>query len=1008
MVLAQTARKMNSPKKTGSSGRTGGTGGRKTAGTSKSGRRASGSTRSSRSSRTRSAKEEAFLGPEVLVIAAFAVSAFLFLSNFGICGTAGGFFRGILLGTFGLPGYLVPLLLFAAVLYYVSKEGDYVAILKIGAGILCLLAVCGLSHLMFGGAGSNLKEVYRSSGEKALGGGLLGGALSGSLEELAGGVGAFLIFAVLFIIGIVCITERSLVGFLKERSSEAYSQAREDIGRHRREQAEIREERAKLMEMKKAGTPDMRSVTINPRPAEDSRIPVKVPSFASGFKRFHDHKSEEKPEEITVKPAADTPDVPVDETPAETSAGIPGIIPAETETPAVSSAEESAPSELPVNGELLRSIYTGRDTRTLEEIAGFVPPADIPVIPVNRGTASRIPAPPVVPAVSVKEDPESIPVSVPESIPELFPDPVPGTAGKTESAAVFSPESVPEPEYLPEPDPGPEPEPAEEPEYEPDTYPDPEPEPVSGIYTEREKPSSRRTAVHRKPEASSYEDGYDDIPLDAVDTVGEEKTVPEKTYVFPPADLLKQGDPDDQDVDDSSYRETAMKLQETLRNFGVGVKVTNISCGPTVTQYELHPDQGVKVSRIQALADDIKLSLAAEQIRIEAPIPGKSAVGIEVPNKENKMVYFRTILESPEFCQHKSRICFGVGKDISGRTVVADIAKMPHLLIAGQTGSGKSVCINTLIMSILYKAKPDEVKLIMIDPKIVELSVYNGIPHLLMPVVTDPKKAAGALNWAVQEMTSRYQRFADYGVKDLKGYNAKIDSVSDIAASDTPQKMPQIVIIVDELADLMMVAPSEVEDAICRLAQLARAAGIHLVIATQRPSVNVITGIIKANIPSRIAFSVAQSVDSRTIIDMNGAEKLLGNGDMLFYPSGVPKPRRVQGAFVSEDEVAEVVRFLKEENIPVSYSKTIEASLSTASAGGGEERDPYFEQAGRIIIEKEKASIGMLQRIFKIGFNRAARIMDQLADAGVVGQEEGTKPRKILMTMEEFETLLEE
>ena len=354
-----------------------------------------------------------------------------------------------------------------------------------------------------------------------------------------------------------------------------------------------------------------------------------------------------------------------------------------------------------------------------------------------------------------------------------------------------------------------------------------------------------------------------------------------------------------------------------------------------------------------------------------------------------------------------------MGKDIGGQVVVTDIGKMPHLLIAGATGSGKSVCINTLIMSIIYKANPDDVKLIMVDPKVVELSVYNGIPHLLLPVVTDPKKASGALNWAVAEMDDRYKKFAQYNVRDLKGYNAKVENIKDIEDENKPKKMPQIIIIIDELADLMMVAPGEVEDSVCRLAQLARAAGIHLVIATQRPSVNVITGLIKANVPSRIAFAVSSGVDSRTIIDMNGAEKLLGKGDMLFYPSGCPKPVRVQGAFVSDTEVSAVVDFLTEQGMTANYNPEVENQIVQTPAagdakGGGNDRDEYFVQAGKFIIEKDKASIGMLQRMFKIGFNRAARIMDQLAEAGVVGEEEGTKPRKVLMSAEEFEELLEQ
>jgi len=482
-----------------------------------------------------------------------------------------------------------------------------------------------------------------------------------------------------------------------------------------------------------------------------------------------------------------------------------------------------------------------------------------------------------------------------------------------------------------------------------------------------------------------------------------------QSYQFPPMSLLKLPKKKGKINIDMENKATAIRLQQTLQNFGVKVTITDISCGPSVTRYELQPEQGVKVSKIVSLADDIKLNLAAADIRIEAPIPGKAAIGIEVPNKEAGSVSLRELLEDDSFLNSSSKIVFAAGKDIAGKPIVADIAKMPHLLIAGATGSGKSVCINTIIMSILYKAKPDEVKLIMVDPKVVELSVYNGIPHLLIPVVTDPKKASGALNWAVVEMMDRYKKFAQMSVRNLKGYNAEIEKMSVAEDEVRPEKMPEIVIIIDELADLMMVAPGEVEDAICRLAQLARAAGIHLVIATQRPSVNVITGIIKANVPSRIAFSVSSGVDSRTIIDMNGAEKLLGKGDMLFFPSGYPKPVRVQGAFVSDEEVSAVVDFLKQNMVEeVKYNEEITNTTLASMKPEKEdnERDSLFAEAGRFVIEKEKGSIGMLQRYFKIGFNRAGRIMDQLAEAGVVGPELGTKPRKVVMTEEEFENLL--
>lgn len=430
------------------------------------------------------------------------------------------------------------------------------------------------------------------------------------------------------------------------------------------------------------------------------------------------------------------------------------------------------------------------------------------------------------------------------------------------------------------------------------------------------------------------------------------------------------------------------KLEMTLASFGVEAKVLQIQRGPSVTRYELQPRQGVKVSKIVNLADDIALNLAASGIRIEAPIPGKAAIGIEIANESSEIVYLRDVIDSDLFLAFPSKLAFALGKDITGKPVIADIGKMPHILIAGATGSGKSVCINTLITSIIYKAKPSEVKLIMIDPKVVELSVYNGIPHLLIPVVTDPKKASGALFWAVNEMTRRYNLFAENNVRDMKGYNKKVSEESD--------KLPNIVIIIDELADLMMTAAKEVEDAICRLAQMARAAGIHLVIATQRPSVDVITGVIKANIPSRLAFSVSSGVDSRTILDMNGAEKLLGKGDMLFYPVGESKPIRIQGAYISDKEVENIVNTIKKPDI--SYEQNIIDSIETTKINilQDEEDDELLENAIEFLQDKEKVSISMLQRYFRIGFNRASRLMDALEKRNIVSGDEGSKPRRVL------------
>ena len=530
-------------------------------------------------------------------------------------------------------------------------------------------------------------------------------------------------------------------------------------------------------------------------------------------------------------------------------------------------------------------------------------------------------------------------------------------------------------------------------------------------YPKSEVDEERQVASH------STKDEMQEITYSSEEKVVQMPNNLPPNYYFPPISLLKKGKQDLLGKKEAMLQETATRLQECLETFGVKVSITDIRQGPSVTRFELQPEQGVKVSKIVNLSDDIKLNLAATDIRIEAPIPGKAAIGIEVPNKENSIVAFRDLIEGSEFENFDSNLAFAVGKDIGGKTVVSDIAKMPHMLIAGSTGSGKSVCINTLIMSILYKAHPDDIKLIMIDPKVVELSVYNGIPHLLIPVVTDPKKASAALHWGVAEMQDRYQKFAEWNVRDLKGYNKKAEELLKTDPTAAP-KMPQIVIIVDELADLMMVAPGEVEESICRLAQLARAAGIHLIIATQRPSVDVITGLIKANMPSRVAFAVSSGVDSRTILDMNGAEKLLGKGDMLFYPQGYPKPARVQGSFVSDEEVSAVVDFLKNQKIGNIHQSQVQQKIESISnsnlapttevASTDNDRDALFADAGRFVIEKDKGSIGMLQRVFKIGFNRAARIMDQLADYGVVGEEEGTKPRKILITLEEFQTLLEE
>ena len=499
---------------------------------------------------------------------------------------------------------------------------------------------------------------------------------------------------------------------------------------------------------------------------------------------------------------------------------------------------------------------------------------------------------------------------------------------------------------------------------------------------------------------------YEDVKEKSVKTsktYDEQKTEPinikpeasYENYKKPNVELLNKIDKKSDENGKKKVLKNASLLEKTLADFGVEAKVNQVTVGPTITRYEIQPSPGVKVSKIVNLTDDIALSLAAKSIRIEAPIPGKSAIGIEVPNENAQMVTVREVLESDEFKKFDSPLAMALGKDISGKTVIGDIGKMPHLLIAGSTGSGKSVCVNTLINSILYKAKPDEVKLLLIDPKVVELASYNGIPHLLIPVVTDPKKAANALNWAVVEMNRRYKLFADTQVKDISSYNEKSE-----------EKLPKIVIIIDELADLMMASANDVEDYICRLAQMARAAGMHLIVATQRPSVDVITGVIKANIPSRIAFAVSSQTDSRTILDMGGAEKLLGKGDMLFYPLGAAKPVRLQGAFISEGESEKVIDFVKSQiKEEVKYEDNIMETISKTSISKSSDEDDLLSEAIEFVVESGQGSASMLQRKFKIGFNRAARLIDSMEERGIVGQSEGSKPRKVLMSKQDLQNL---
>lgn len=900
---------------------------------------------------------------EVILWIIVAVSILLFISNFGIGGTIGNAVSRFFFGVMGLIAYVFPVLLLVGTFFAVSNRGNRVATVKLVAMILFDLFLCMLIELLTkGSAVDGAAAAYSYSFEHRTGGGFIGGLLAWIFCPNFGLAGSYVIDAIMLIISLVLITERSALRGMQKGGKKVYESARSGNERHKERVRIQREEREQRREEQALRRMDRKVEGV----AIDTRV----------LPRQNVIEHSDEISELNAEDYLEMPEVREEKIVPLTSDG--GYPPAENLTPSAFSDEALAA----VTPEASQNISAWTpETETAQGASWNTAPAE-----ASWDVATEPEDPWSTTASQEQKDPWS---SAAAQQPE---DPW-NTAEAQEQKDPRSSTAAQETAWE---------------EAAPDTTmkETTEAPAVAPARTEVVSAGGGNAAHTTSASAASGE------------SVPAEKMPPERPYVFPPADLLtkaanKAGD------SRQHLQETAMKLQQTLKNFGVNVTITNISCGPAVTRYELQPEMGVKVSKIVNLADDIKLNLAAADIRIEAPIPGKAAIGIEVPNKENVMVSFRELVESEEFKKHPSKISFGVGKDIGGKVTVADIAKMPHLLIAGATGSGKSVCINTIIMSILYKANPKEVKLIMIDPKVVELSVYNGIPHLMIPVVTDPKKAAGALHWAVDEMTDRYQKFANASVRDLKGYNAKIESLPTIEGDPKPEKLPQIVIIVDELADLMMVSPGEVEESICRLAQLARACGIHLIIATQRPSVNVITGLIKANMPSRIAFAVTSGVDSRTILDMNGAEKLLGKGDMLFSPQGIPKPVRVQGAFVSDEEVSAVVGFIKEQNGQVTYSAEMEEKLSNmesanttvaidSGADAGDGRDVYFADAARLLMEKEKGSIGMLQRYFKIGFNRAARIMDQLEEAGIVGPEEGTKPRRVLMSPEQFEQYEEE
>ena len=968
---------------------------------------------------------------EITLVVSFGLVVLMMFSNFGHCGLIGKWLASFFFGIFGCAQFVMPVFFFLGVTILIANDYSTLAMKKCGAGFIILMEVSALSQLLYKGASITVHDLFSLAINNHVTGGIIGGGIALLLEEGFGTAGAMVILFCIFLLSCILLTQRSFVSFFKKIVK--------DMKTSREEWKKAAQQ--KQLEREAAATED---ILIN---LDEEETPDRTKSFLkmkNGKKKTTEKRRteqcEEKVKELEERRSQkESAREKTDKTePKKNLQDLKVNVPLFTSSDEVKRkdcvkelhpriypfTEEDGKTE-PFQGKLDFSAFTFPDeikesTSSFEEEKNQKEKEeDVYEAPhkAKGGFHTSLPEEIKISGLktSVKEPVENIVSEADAILEEDISVNLPDFSQSTIEA-----ERINDEEKDKEKD-------KETTEYklidgETDNVEAMTNE-VVDINNEAADNEENASEISNISDNEVIESEAKDNEIISKKTVvkeikAKEAAVPDrkkaegKDYIFPPVTLLIK----EQQTQSSGYeqylKETALKLQQTLESFGVNVTITDISCGPSVTRYEMFPEQGTKVSKILSLTDDIKLNLAASDIRIEAPIPGKAAIGIEIPNKHNQTVHFRDLIESSTFEKFKSRLAFAVGKDIGGKTVVTDLAKMPHLLIAGATGSGKSVCINTLIMSILYKASPEEVKLIMVDPKMVELSIYNGIPHLLIPVVTDPKKASGALNWAVAEMTNRYKKFTETGVRNIEGYNKKVKELQKSGEIDpeTIKKMPQIVIIIDELADLMMVAPGEVEDAIVRLSQLARAAGIHLVIATQRPSVNVITGLIKANVPSRIAFSVSSGVDSRTIIDMNGAEKLLGKGDMLFYPAGYSKPVRVQGAFISDSEISDVVEFLKENEDVAVYdtevTEKIESKLNSAAIS--QEKDEYFEAAARFVIEKHKASIGMIQRMFKVGFNRAARIVDQLADAGIVGPEEGTKPRKVLMSSEQLEAYFEE
>lgn len=990
------------------------------------------------------------MNTEILCWCLLGASILIFICVIGFGGSLGNSFGDLLFGIMGTNAYVFPFLVFFLTLYLMATHSDRVAVIRSISAAVLFCVFCGVLQLIGFSemTGNSVGDYFEVGQQYHTGGGAIGGALILFFRPAIGLVGTWVVFLIAIFLFGALLTQKTLFVSTGRKGTEAYEERRaraeelrlerEELRlereQQRREERELRlreaEARKELLEREKAlsGNKIQASPVFYQVLGSDDEAPSRKKGVKQGMKKlttdlFGDTKNSRKkmdedlpdltPGQVvfgTAKKDDAAPGGLITQFPGTPEAGAGKERPTRQSAPKPAAGSSKTSSARFLRLDAFRSPEPGED---IAEAIQAVPETGAdsmeeesftPSFTIHRG-GRTVEGTPVMPGTGKAQDADGQAGDIPKAG---------GSAKKKKGSLPRLEEEMPRPDpQIPESE-------AEDEEDAADVMDVDPGDAAQPAVTRKEIQEAGASASKKKAgEAASggMTKAQTQMEVESVAKAIEEQAQEEEEipYEFPSIDLLERPSGQGNDVADDEVRETARKLEEVLAIFGVKARITEVSCGPSVTRYEFLPELGTKVSKITNLADDLKLNLAVPDIRIEAPIPGKAAVGIEIPNKKTSMVYLSELIDSEEFRKNHSRkLSYAVGKDISGRIVVSDIAKMPHLLIAGATGSGKSVFINTLIMSIIYNADPAEVKMIMIDPKVVELSVYNGIPHLFIPVVTDPKKAAGALNWGVAEMTKRYQQFAEVGVRNLAGYNAKIDTLIKSGVPDVPKKMPQIVIIVDELADLMMVSGNEVEDAICRLAQLARACGIHLVIATQRPSVDVITGLIKANIPSRIAFAVSSGTDSRTILDMTGAEKLLGNGDMLFAPQTYKKPVRVQGAFVSDEEIQNVVDSIRREDSPQGQEvmkkrmQEIQAAAVSSSSSGGGDMDELFADAGKFIIQKDKASIGMLQRWFKIGFNRAARIMDQLSDAGVVGPDEGTKPRKVLMSEEQFENYLEQ